>query len=147
MKPVVVGRYYIDGYLALFITTTLVNITSIDCTEACIFVFNYLILLVKNIHLKDQNKHKYDQIEDDNMYNFDMYYGSYQTRIGASTNDMKYLLGMCLIIDSNVSIEVGENLEYRLRLNTNLPKIKYEQGPRIWQPKELIEQKKRKKEY
>ena len=41
-----------------------------------------------------------------------------------------------------IRIEVGENLEYRLRLNTNLPKIRYEQGPRLWQPKELIEQEK-----
>ena len=81
------------------------------------------------------------------MYNYDMYYGSYQTRIAASTNDMRYLLGMCLLIEDDMSIEVGENLEYKLRLNTNLPKIKYEQGPRIWQPKELIEQKKRKKEH
>ena len=35
MKPVVVGRYYIDTYLALFTTTTLTNVTSIDCSEAC----------------------------------------------------------------------------------------------------------------
>ena len=146
MKPVVVGRYYIDGYLTLFITTTLVNITSIDISEACIsFIYVFIDLLVKNIHLKDQNKHKLHQIEEDNLYNFDMYYGTYHTRIGASTNDMKYLLSMYLLIESDMSIEVGENLEYKLQLNTNLPKIKYIQGPRIWQPPELIEQERLKK--
>ena len=43
MKPVVVGRYYVDTYISLFITTTLVNITSIDISEACIsgFLFSY----------------------------------------------------------------------------------------------------------
>ena len=144
MKPVVVGRYYIDGYLTLFITTTLVNITSIDISEACIsFIYVFIDLLVKNIHLKDQNKHKLHQIEEDNLYNFDMYYGTYHTRIGASTNDMKYLLSMCLL--KVICIEVGENNEYKLQKNTNLPKIKYIQGPRIWQPPELIEQERLKK--
>ena len=38
MKPVVVGRYYIDSYLALFVTKTLVNVTSIDCSEACMYL-------------------------------------------------------------------------------------------------------------
>ena len=138
MKPVVVGRYYIDGYLTLFITTTLVNITSIDISEACIsFIYVFTNILVKNIHIKDQNKHKLYQIEEDNLFNYDMYYGIYQTRIAASVNDMKFLLSMCLLLESDTSIEVGENLEYKLQLNTNLPKIRYEQGPRIWQPKEL----------
>ena len=90
-----------------------------------------------NIYLKDQNKHKLYQIEEDNLFNYDMYYGIYQTRIAASVNDMKFLLSMCLLLESDTSIEVGENLEYKLQLNTNLPKIRYEQGPRIWQPKEL----------
>ena len=40
MKPIVVGRYYIDTYLALFITKTLTNITSIDCSEACMSYFS-----------------------------------------------------------------------------------------------------------
>ena len=42
------------------------------------------------------------------------------------------------------NIEVGENLEYSMRLNMHLPKIKYEKGPRVWQPTELIEQRKNK---
>lgn len=40
----------------------------------------------------DGNKHKYNQKEDDNMYNYNMYYDTYQTRVGASVNDMKYYL-------------------------------------------------------
>ena len=41
MKPVVVGRYYIDGYIALYITKMLTNVTSIDCSEVRI-ISNYI---------------------------------------------------------------------------------------------------------
>ncbi len=92
MKPVVVGRYTIDGYLTLFITTTLVNITSIDCTEACIFYTVIFLFLVNIIHLKDDNKHKYQQSEEDNQYNYPFYYEVYQTRISPTVNDMKYII-------------------------------------------------------
>ena len=91
MKPVVIGRYYIDGYVTLYVTTILSNVTSIDIGEACIYLDSLENILVNNIHLQDNNKHKLNQIEEDNMYNFDLYYETYKTRHGASTNDMKYL--------------------------------------------------------
>ena len=144
MKPVVIGRYYIDGYVTLYVTTILSNVTSIDIGEACISLDSLENILVNNIHLQDNNKHKLNQIEEDNMYNFDLYYETYKTRHGASTNDMKYLLGMSywLIL---MCVEVGKNLEYKLRLNTNLPKVLYELGPRSWISPELVEQRKMKK--
>ena len=81
--------------------------------------------------------HKYNQTKYDKLYNGNLYFEEYHTKKSASVNDMKYLLSMCLLLESDMSIEVRDNLEYKLQLNTNLPKIKYEQGPRIWQPKEL----------
>ena len=94
MKPIVVARYFVDNYIALFITKTLTNITSIDCSEACMLYQFFYYKIVKNIHLKENNKHKLHQIEEDNMYNYEMYYESYQTRVSSSVNDMKYIMGM-----------------------------------------------------
>ena len=59
-----------------------------------ILFLSYLSFLVKVIHLKDQNKHKYNQTEEDSLYDYPFYYESFQTRIAASVNDMKYLLGI-----------------------------------------------------
>ena len=54
----------------------------------------YFILLVKVIHLKDRNKHKYNLTEEDSLYDYPFYYESFQTRVTASVNDMKYIMGM-----------------------------------------------------
>ena len=47
MKPVVVGRNNIDGYLALYSTILLPNITTIDCSEASIQILLSAILISK----------------------------------------------------------------------------------------------------
>ena len=44
MKPVVVGRYHIDAYLALYVTVTLNSVDSIDCSDACIYMVSIIIL-------------------------------------------------------------------------------------------------------
>ena len=46
MKPVVVGRGLIDGYIALFTTTILSNVTSIDCSQISIYLYVSLIFLI-----------------------------------------------------------------------------------------------------
>ena len=91
-----------------------------------LYGFDYYII-VKIIHLQDKHKHKHNQTKEDYSYNSHMYFHEYKTRLSASVNDMKYLLSIILIIVNDV-VEVGENLEYTLVLNTNQPKIKYEQG-------------------
>ncbi len=83
--------------------------------------------IVKIIHLQDNHKHKHNQTKEDYSYDSHMYFHEYKTRLSASVNDMKYLLSIILII-VNDAVEVGENLEYTLVLNTNQPKIKYEKG-------------------
>lgn len=101
-----------------------------------------IFLLVKVIHIKDDDKHKYKQSEEDNQYNYHFYYDFFKTRISPTVNDMKFLLGISYKLISKHAIEVGKNLEYTLKLNTNLPKVRYELGPRLWRPKELRNRKK-----
>ena len=94
MKPVVVGRYYIDNYIVFFITRTLVNVTSIDCSKVCIFLLNKFYTIVYDIHLKDDHKHKKNQTREDTYYDYPMYYEMYQTRTSATVNDLKYIIGI-----------------------------------------------------
>ena len=70
------------------------NVTSVDCSEACMIYIFILFFLVKVLHLKDRNKHKYNLTEEDSLYDYPFYYESFQTRLSASVNDMKYIMGM-----------------------------------------------------
>lgn len=93
MKPIVVGRYYVDNYLVLFITKTLVNVTSIDCSEISIYrQCSFYLFIVYDIHLKDDHKHKRNQTKENAFYDFNFYFESYHTRSFASVNDLTYLL-------------------------------------------------------
>ena len=92
MKPIVVGQYYVDNYIAIIITKTLVNITSFDCSKVCIFLLVIFHSIIYYIHLKDDHKRKINQTKEDRYFDYPIYFDSFQTRTSATVNNLKYII-------------------------------------------------------
>ena len=57
-------------------------------------MFLNISLLVKDIHIKDNDKHKQKQKLDDKLYNRALFFDEYHITGTASVNDMKYIIGI-----------------------------------------------------
>lgn len=55
-------------------------------------------MLVWDIHLQDDHRHKRSQIKEDKNYNDNMYYDTFKTKFPANVNDMKYHLRINIYI-------------------------------------------------
>ncbi len=51
-------------------------------------------MLVWDIHLRDDHRHKRNRTKEDKYYNDGLYYDTFKTKFPAHVNDMKYHLRM-----------------------------------------------------
>ena len=47
--------------------------------------------------MKDDHKHKRNQTKEDTFYNYPFYYETYHTRVSATVNDLKYIIGIYIV--------------------------------------------------
>lgn len=57
-------------------------------------MFLNISLLVKDIHIKDNDKHKQKQKLHDKLYNRALFFDDNHITVTASVNDMKYIIGI-----------------------------------------------------
>ena len=121
MKPIVIGRYYVDNYLVLFITKTLVNVTSVDCSDVSIFniVYSKCFSIWYPLKRQPQAQEKSNKGRYIIWLSNVLWIISYKISCKCEWYEIynKYTLSYLYMM----WIEVGENLEYKLQMNTNLP--------------------------